>query len=381
LTVRRRWIGLLFAVIALPALMGALPTSVENALRTFVGSDGTISYFEYGERNQPTLSRAGKCKIYMSRTTHAMRLSCNGGAWTDFSAPGTSGTLVVADGQGGWADSGCTVALGSDGINRVLTCDTFATIDQNNQGSGLVNVTRTYGNDTNSVTGATCAATGQVGRYSRLDVDNGPGHRWVDCDGATEVNQLANPNFMLVPYQADYPPASGSLVPGVTLLSCAAFIPPYTLQDATKLAFQVDTADAVNTRTNICIYDAAKTLLLSTSRCAAGANGLNPCSADSDCPSSTCTSASAAGTGTISTTGLNARTLVQNRLYYVCAASNSATAAIKTWSNTVPNNGFLNTYSSKVGTAAEDKDGYCPLVITTITSAATEQPYVLVSAE
>lgn len=379
---RRRWYAVVPLLVLAPLLMAALPSSIENAVRGFFGESGRLSFVSFGERNQPPVSRPGECKFYMSRTTHAMRQSCNGSQWADSSAPGSSGTLVVADGQGGWIDSGCTVSDAIDGENQILTCDTIATRNQNNQGDGLVNAQSVYGNDANSVDGASCAEKCAEGDYCRLDADNSAAHRWVECEGATEVTQLSSGAHMYLPNTGSFSVGAGLLIPGTTNMSCTSFIPTYTLKDATKLAFNVSTADGTNTRLNVCIFDSTKTLIMGSSRCVGGTDAGEPCATDATCAGGgTCTSASAAATGVESFTGLLPTTLVQGKLYWICATSNSATSELTSIANGGVDNVIANTFVTRQGTIANTASGFCPLTFGTLSASQVEAPFVQISAE
>lgn len=377
---RYRWLLPLFLVT--PLLVAALPSGIENQIRDWFSGSGGVA-IQFKERTTPS-ARAGHCVMYADRTSHTLKTSCNGSLFGSTSSGGTDGTLNVSDGQGGWTSiPGCSVTYPDAGEVPLFSCGAFASLDQNLVNPNGVNYDSLLGNEANTVSGASCASSGADGQFRRLDADNGTGtQRWVECDGLTETNQTASTHFLLVPDSHSLDAGSLSTALGsANQVRCAPFVAPYTVKAATKLAFQVGTADAVNTVYNVCLYDSAKSILLATSSCNGGTNAGVPCTVDSECPSSTCGTSSVAATGVQSKTGLRSTTLVQNKLYYVCYTGTSTSAQTLAVSvSTVPD-ALLNTFVARHGTAANTAAGRCPLTLGTITTAASRPIIALVSAE
>lgn len=153
---RRQWITVVFVLVALPALMGSLPSGIENTIRGWFGSSGKLVNLEFSP-SANTVSRTGFCKWRMNTSSKVMQVSCNGSAYTNLVGTGT-------------------ISCSDDGAGN-LNCNSFTSNDQDPN-----NVVRVFRN----TTGSTCATIGVANKLTLFDKASST-NLWCLCDGTTQL--------------------------------------------------------------------------------------------------------------------------------------------------------------------------------------------------
>lgn len=115
------WIALVaFILFALPIHQVSVPawalsSRVEQALASFFNSAGNLVRLIFKETSAPALSTTGTCVFYADSASHAMKVSCNGGA---FGSVGSGGSSVSG------ADNEVVTVDGTTSLQTCpVTCD------------------------------------------------------------------------------------------------------------------------------------------------------------------------------------------------------------------------------------------------------------------
>lgn len=224
---KRRW-SLLLVVLALPMLMGSLPSGVENAIRGWFDGAGRVAIV-LKERLAPNLS-TGECVFYNDKTTHTAQLRCK-------STDGESATVLLG-----------ATACETDSAGN-MECNTFTSRDQNTLAVPAANRNSLYDNDVDLTPNPTCAALGLDGQMRWFDQDESTVDAYVPCTGtqpfwvSTFTQLFGNPETNV------------GQAPSANECDCYLGNNPNWIRDLDNVQMVVTTADAATTGTSdIAIY-------------------------------------------------------------------------------------------------------------------------------
>lgn len=344
----------LVLIVAFATVVDAyLPSSIETTLRGFFNSASRLVQLKFYERGQPAASTSGNCVWYMDSTSHALKVSCNGGSYSFIAGAGTTtagcsftGTTLVCpafDSPAQAASGGClTLKEGSN--NGTSTIQECAPAD--------VSVSRvnTYNTDgTRKASDIETAVANENGRDAMFSATTGA------LIGRT------NPLIVYLPdgSPAMDPGGGETAVLSANGMRCVTITARDGIVGATSLAAYVSTLGGT---CSPCLYndgDAGTLIAPLTSGVASTA---------SDCTS----------TGAKTLSSLDAFTIVRGTRYRLCTTSSSNLT--KWFKGPYYANVVANMVSTTAGTAASTgTSGKCPATTGALTPVDVNPPIVRVN--
>lgn len=168
----KRWLfAVVFFLVSATAVEASLPGAIENTIRTWFNSAAKLIGMAFAPSTGPTAFPAGLCPIWMDSATLNLVAKCSDtGQVTVLANSSVLGCVQDADGN--------------------LTCNSFASLDQNGLTPRAANRWRVFDNDVDLTPNPSCADYGEAGVMTMLDIDESAVDDWVWCDGTTELGPV-----------------------------------------------------------------------------------------------------------------------------------------------------------------------------------------------
>lgn len=349
---KRLGVALLLVVALVSTADAFLPSAIETTIRGFFNSAAKLVYLKYYERGQPAPSTSGNCITYMDSSSHALKVSCNGGAYSFIAGAGTS-------------TAGCTFASGT------LTCPAFDSPADPVNGAC---VTLKEGSNNGVNTAKVCAPPAlSTDRTNLLNTDGslkssdvkspnnpelGRMVRFALSDGALGAKPAASPMFL--PDGMAGSPATTTVTEvqgGVNAMRCVRFTAKDTIINATALSVEV-VGNAGSC--NACLYNDTD----------AAASILAPLTAGTPSTTLDCSTA-----GAKTKSAVDAFSLLEGQGYRLCWTSSSTSTTLRGGLARVT--AIANVTSVTAGTAAQSgATGVCPTLTGAISAATVIPPIV-----
>lgn len=347
----------LLLVVALASTADAfLPSSIETTIRGWFNSASRLVLLKFYERGQPAASTTGNCIWYMDSTSHALKVSCNGGTYSFIAGAGTtvagcafvSGALTCPafDSPADPVNGGCvTLKEGSNnGVNTSQDCAPPAL------STNRINLRNTDG--THKSSDVETPTANELGRLARYNLST----------GIMESKPASNPAFLPDSTAGVFGAVATTITEvqaGNNQTRCVVFTALDTVVNATKIAMEVVTA---NTSCGVCIYPDLD------------AGGLiAPLTAG--VPSTTFDCSTIGGK---TKTGLDAYTLQEGVKYRLCWTASNTTTALRGGATRVT--GIANALTTSAGTGNAGSTGVCNATTGALTPATVTPPIVAVGS-